>query len=291
MVTDRIIEELEKGVIPWHKPWTGVALADGGAVNYVSRKPYSFLNQMLLGRSGEYLTFKQVKELGGSVKKGAESQMVVFFTKLKTTKKVTTPEGEEKEEEKLIPYLRYYRVFHLDDCTGIESKIKVDEAGEAQPENTLQPIEQAEAIVDGYVSRENSPKFVNNKPSDQAFYSPVLDKVVVPMLSQYQVTEEYYSTTFHELVHSTMKKSRCDRTAENKMASFGSANYSREELVAELGSAMLCNVSGLDCEKAFKNSVAYIQSWLRQLKNDNKMIVWAASRAEKASKYIKGEKN
>lgn len=289
MVTDRIVAELEKGIIPWQKPWSGAGLADGGAVNYVSRKPYSYLNQMLLGRSGEFLTFKQVKELGGSVKKGAESQVVVFYTKIKTTKKVTTPEGEEKEEEKLIPYLRYYRVFHLDDTTGIESKIKVDEAGEAQPENTLQPVEQAEAIVNGYISREDSPKFENNKPSDRAYYSPSLDKVVVPMLSQYQEAEEYYSTTFHELVHSTMKKSRCDRTAENKMASFGSADYSREELVAELGSAMLSNLAGLDSAKAFKNSVAYIQSWLKALKNDNKMIVWASGRAEKASKFIIGK--
>lgn len=288
MVTDRIVAQLEQGIIPWHRPWTGLGVADGGAINYVSRKPYSLLNQMLLGDEGEYLTFKQVKDLGGSVKKGAESRMVVFFTMVKKTKQTTTPEGEKKEEEKLVPFLRYYRVFHLSDCTGIESKIKTNEAGEAQPENTLQPIEQAEQVVEGYVGREESLKFQNDKPSNKAYYSPSADKVVVPMLSQFDIVEEYYSTTFHELVHSTMAKSRCDRTAENHNAHFGSEDYSREELVAELGSAMLCNVAGIECEKAFKNSVAYLQSWLKALKNDNKMIVWASSRAEKASKYILG---
>lgn len=288
LVTNNIIKQLEQGIVPWHKPWTGVSLADGGAVNYVTRKPYSLLNQMLLGRGGEYLTFKQVKNLGGSVKKGAESQMVVYFQMLPVTKTTTNKQGEEEKKEKFIPFLRYYRVFHLDDCTGIESKIK---EGEPLPENTLQPSEQAEAIINGYLARESKLKFQNDKPSNKAYYSPSADAVVVPMMSQYSIVEEYYSTTFHELTHSTMHESRCDRKAENKNAAFGSQDYSREELVAELGAAMLCNVSGLDCEKAFKNSVAYIQSWLRQLKNDNKMIVWAASRAEKASKYIKGEKN
>ena len=147
-------------------------------------------------------------------------------------------------------------------------------------------MEQAEEIIKGYLGREDKLKFTNDAPSNRAFYSPSADAVVVPMISQYEDVEEYYSTTFHELVHSTMHESRCDRKEENRLASFGSADYSREELVAELGSAMLCNVAGLDSEKAFKNSVAYIQSWLRALKNDNKMIVWASSRAEKASKYI-----
>ena len=111
------------------------------------------------------------------------------------------------------------------------------------------------------------------------------------MLSQYQDAEEYYSTTFHELTHSTIPPYRCDRKAENDHAFFGNEDYSREELVAELGSAMICNALNLDCEKAFKNSVAYIQGWLKALHNDNKMIVWAASRAEKAAKYIMNVKD
>ena len=287
MVTDRIISELEKGIIPWQKPWSGAGLADGGAVNYITRKPYSMLNQMLLGREGEYLTFKQVKDLGGDIKKGAKSQMVVFFTMITHGKKKTQDEeGNEvvvsTTKEHLIPILKYYRVFHIDDTTGIESKVKAGEPIEP----TILPIDAADNIINGYLSREKKLKFQNDKPSGSAYYSLAFDKVVVPMLSQYQVAEEYYSTTFHELTHSTIPTYRCDRKAENDHAFFGNADYSREELVAELGSAMICNAIGMDCEKAFRNSVAYIQSWLKALKNDNKMIVWAASRAEKAAKYI-----
>ena len=284
MVTDRIIEQLEKGIIPWHKPWTGVA---DGAINYVSRKAYSVLNQWLLGRDGEWLTFKQVEQCGGRIKKGAKAGMVVFYMQQQynVTVEVINEDGEKEQQErtKSKPVLRYYNVFHIDDCEGIQSKIVKGE------KNDVQPIEQAEQVINDYVSREQELTFSNGSETDRAYYSPSSDTVVVPMISQYDVVEGYYSTTFHELVHSTMAESRCNRKAENKLAAFGSADYSREELVAETGSAMLCTKVGLDCDKAFKNSVAYIQGWLRQLKNDNKMIVWAASRAEKAAKYIMGE--
>lgn len=290
MVTDRIVAQLEQGLVPWHKPWTGVGLEDGGAVNYVSRKPYSMLNQMLLGREGEYLTFKQIKERGGSIKKGAKAGVVVFFTTTTYTKREEVKEDGSTEtvnvvKEHLMPVLKYYNVFHIDDCEGIESKIKVEE--DAGPK--ISPIESAEKVLNGYVEREKELQFRNNIPTDRAYYSPTLDLISVPMLSQYEIAEEYYSTTFHEAVHSTMPESRCNRKSEQKLAAFGSEDYSREELVAEIGSAMLCNNVGIDCEKAFKNSVAYIQGWLKKLKNDNRMIVWAASRAEKAAKYILGE--
>ena len=281
MVTERVMEQMKQGIIPWHRPWTGAA---DGAINYVTRKPYSLLNQMLLGRSGEWLSFKQIKERGGNIKKGAKAGMVVFYTKFSYTKDEQQEDGTTVATEHTIPVLRYYNVFHIDDCTGIESKL------EDKPATTAEPIEAAEEIVNGYVSRE-SLRFKNNEPSNRAYYSPALDEVVVPMLSQYADAEEYYSTTFHELTHSTMKKSRCNREAENKIAAFGSKDYSREELVAELGSAYLCTTAELNGEKAFRNSVAYIQGWLRALANDAKMIVWAASRAEKAARYILGEKN
>lgn len=289
MVTDRIVEQMQKGIIPWQRPWTGLGIADGGAINYVTRRPYSFLNQILLGRPGEWLTFNQIKERGGSIKKGAKAGIVVFY-KTYTIKKAkrTDENGEQTDvnvyEEHDIPLLKHYHVFHIDDCEGIESKIEPN-----VETSHLEPIERAEEVINGYLSREESLKFTNDKPSNRAYYSPSADAVVVPMMSQYEIVEEYYSTTFHEFIHSTMPKNRCDRTKENRVASFGSEDYSREELVAETGSAMICSVLGIDCEKAFKNSVAYIQGWMKALKNDNKMIVWAASRAEKAARYIVGE--
>lgn len=277
MVTDRVIEQMQQGIIPWHRPWTGAA---DGAMNYVTRRPYSLLNQLLLGRDGEWLTWKQIQDCGGKLKKGAKAGMVVYYGKFVAKEEKADGTVEEKE----IPVLKYYNVFHLSDCTGIESKIEND------VHTTTRPIDAAEDIINGYLTSEDAPRFHNDQPRNRAYYAPSTDTVVVPMISQYDIAEEYYSTTFHELTHSTMKESRCNRRAENERAAFGSANYSREELVAELGAAMLCTVSGLNNDKAFKNSVAYLQGWLKALKNDNKMMVWAASRAEKAARYIMGEK-
>lgn len=286
MVTDKVIEQMEKGIIPWHKPWRGGVF--GGAVNYVTRKQYSFLNQMLLGKGGEWLSWKQIQDCGGKLKKGAKAGMVVFYTPFVVTEEKVKADGTTEKEEKIIPYLRYYNVFHIDDCTGIESKINSENEGQA---SDLQPVGAAEEIVTGYVTGEDAPKFHNGVPSDRAYYSPLSDTVVVPMISQYDIVEEYYSTTFHELVHSTMKESRCNRKEAQGLAAFGSKNYSREELVAELGSAMLCQQAGLESDKAFTNSVAYLQGWLKALKGDDKLIVWAASRAEKAARFIMGERN
>lgn len=282
MVTDRIIEQLEQGIIPWQRPWHGVI---DGAISYTSRRPYSFLNQMLLGEAGEYLTFNQIQALGGKIKKGAKAKMVVFYKMLKVEKKVikegsdpTNPEYEKKEH--ITPMLRYYNVFHLNDTEGIESKM------DKTPEKKVNPIEKAEDIINTYVGKETL-KFVS-KPSNRAYYSPTFDEVVVPLISQFDIAEEYYSTSFHELVHSTGHPRRCNRD-ECKVVHFGSNDYSKEELCAEIGSAMLLNIVGIDTSKTFKNSIAYLQGWLRALRSDNRFIVSASSKAEKAVKYILGE--
>lgn len=285
MVTERITAQLKQGNIPWRKPWTGTTAEEGGAINYVSRHPYSMLNQMLLGRPGEWLTWKQVEQLGGKVKKGAKAGMVVFYTQLKfkDSKPGAQAGADDEEKEYTIPLLRYYNVFHLDDCEGIATKLVPGAAP------TVQPIEAAEKAVADYLLRQPALRFQNDKPSDRAYYSLTEDRVVVPMLSQYADPAEYYSTTFHELTHSTIPASRCDRKAENAQAFFGNTEYSREELVAEIGAAMLCNRVGIVAERAFRNSVAYIKGWLKALDNDPKMIVWAATRAEKAAKFILNE--
>lgn len=285
IVTDRIIAQMEQGIIPWKQPWKG-AKADGTtqAISYVTRREYSLINQFLLGEPGEYITFKQAKELGGSIRKGAKSRMVVFYTKYQYTQK---DEETGEEELKTIPVLKYYNVFHLRDTEGIPSKINTEEAG-ATAETEMDAT--AEDVIRGYLDREPELKFFNDKPSNRAYYSPSEDAVVVPMPSQYSNIGEYYSTAFHELTHSTKAKNRLNRGNEIKAVSFGDESYSREELVAEMGSAMLCSATGVENEGTFKNSVAYLQNWIKALKNDNRMIVWAASRAEKAAKYIMGIK-
>lgn len=287
MVTDRIIEQMNKGIIPWHKPWhLSSGSSEQVALNYVSRKPYSMINQWLLMEPGEYLTFTQIKALKGTIKKGAKSRFVVFFTQV-PYEKVNEETGEK--ERHTYPLLRYYNVFRLADTEGIESKLPAP--GEA-PEVVEAPMcDEADAAIDAYVASQVTLTFHNDKPSDRAYYSPAEDKVVVPMRAQFDEMAEYYSTAFHELTHSTLTEARCNRKQDGAGASFfGTKSYSREELVAEIGAAMLCNNFAVDTAKAFRNSIAYLQSWASNLKNDPKAIVFAASRAEKAARYILGER-
>ena len=154
----------------------------------------------------------------------------------------------------------------------------------------MQPIKRAEKIVKDYLKAQPLLKLHNDRPSNRAYYTPMWDEITVPMLSQYKEKEEYYSTLFHEMVHSTGHSTRLNRE-EGMGNKFASHAYSREELVAELGSAMLCTNIKIDTEVAFKNSVAYIKDWASKLKEDTKAIVWAASRAEKAARYILGERD
>lgn len=281
MVTDRIIEQMQKGIIPWRKPWHGAeATGEDVAISYTSRRAYSTINQFLLGnKPGEWLTFKQIKDNGGRIKSGEKSSFVVFYTKYEYKAK---DEKTGEEELKSISVLRYYNVWHLEQTEGIASKIVPGEKIEVETDDL------AEKVIADYVQRTGL-KFHNERPSDRAFYAKGEDLVVVPMMSQYSRQSEYYATTFHELTHSTMLESRCNRKSENEGAFFGNENYSREELVAEIGSAMLCSRCGIDNEKTFSNSVAYIQSWIKALKNDPKMIIWASSRAEKAAEFIWGQ--
>lgn len=271
IVTNRIIEELEKGVIPWQKPWGGM---EGGAVSGTTGKPYSLLNQMILGKPGMYFTFNQIQKLGGRVRKGEKAQMVVFWKQV-PAKEVDKQTGEQRE--KLVPMLRYYSVFHLDQIDGINI------VPTAEPQKPATHA-QADEIISAYIQR--SGVELEHRISDEAYYSPSADRVVLPMMEQFNSTAEYYSTAFHELAHSTGHRSRLDRLRAT--AHFGNESYSKEELVAEIGAAALMNHVGLETPSTFRNSTAYIQSWLTALRNDKRMIVSAASRAEKAVDYILG---
>ncbi|MEW9673935.1 ArdC family protein [Ammoniphilus sp. 3BR4] len=264
MVTTKIIQLLEQGVIPWRRPWT----TRGAAVNWVTQKPYRGINTMLLD-PGEYATFNQIKEVGGTVKKGAKSHLVVFWKWIEV-------ENEETEEREKVPFLRYYNVFEINtQCEGLKSKQKIEAFDH-------DPISEAEKIKEGY---RDCPKMFY-KPG-QAYYVPSLDVIQIPPLEDYKNSAEYYSTMFHEMVHSTGHYNRLNRPGIEKAVAFGSETYSKEELVAEIGAAMLCSVAGID-NSTIENSVAYIGSWLRKLKDDKKLIVQAAAQAQKAADYILG---
>ena len=269
MITDRIIDALEQGTIPWHKPWTG---GSTGCVSYSTGKPYSLLNHILLGGvSGEYVTFKQVILAGGHVRKGEKSKVVVFW-------KPYTKENPDTGEEETHFILRYYNVFHLDQVEGISPKW----AASVHTSLDLQPDAAADAIIQDYRDRSGITLWITQ--SDRAYYRPSTDTVVVPQLSQYQDQSEYYSTLFHELTHSTGHPSRLNRIIGT--AAFGSHEYSKEELCAELGAAFLVNHCGLETSSSFRNSTGYIHGWLKALKDDKRLIVSAAGAAEKAVNLI-----
>lgn len=267
LVTDRIISELQNGVIPWRRPWT--TRGQSFPINYVTRKPYRGINQFLLP-AGEYASFKQVADAGGKVKKGAKAYMVVFFTFVE----------DKKDASKQIPILRYYNVFNIaTQCEGIESKYKPSETSEHDA------IAQAENIINMYHHQLAGGIVYGH---DSAYYSPSQDMVHVPKLEDYKVKEEYYSVMFHEMVHSTGHETRLAREGvTNKKVAFGDETYSKEELIAELGSAMLCNHVGI-LDTTIKNSASYLNAWIKKLKEDSRLIVSASGQAQKASDYILG---
>lgn len=270
-ITNEVIASLEKNVIPWRRPWS--ISFEGISFNRLTRRPYSILNQILLSQDpGEYATFKGWSIIGGKVKKGAKAKKIFFWRIYERT------EINDKGEKvvKKIPVLRYYNVFSIR---------QVENVYPLKPEEyESEPIEDAERIVNEYITREG----INFRAeaSNQAYYNPVKDEIVVPKLSQFRDSEEYYSTIFHEMVHSTMRPERCNRENENKAAFFGNEDYSKEELIAELGSAFLCSKSGISNTRTLQNSESYIQSWIGALKNDKHLIVSAASKSEKAVNFI-----
>lgn len=291
-ITSKIIEQLENGIIPWQRPW--INQTGAGCISHANGKPYSLLNQMLLGcRAGEWLTYNQIQAEGGRIKKGEKASMVVFWTFIQ--KVVDSKTIEEKDDAgdvvgtetrdtiKQYPILKSYYVFHIEQCEGIEPKYH-NEA--VKYEHT--PIEEAERVAMEYIAREQIKLEIQN--GDRACYNPILDRVRIPEMSQYAVVEEYYSTMFHELTHSTGHAKRLNRDGIAGVHFFGDEGYSKEELVAEMGAAYMCQSMGFECEKAFKNSIGYIQSRLRELKNDKRLIVSAAAKAEAAVKFMMGEK-
>ena len=269
IITDKIIAQLEAGTVPWHKPWKRTC----GAISRSTGKPYSVLNQLLLPYVGEYVTFKQAAEEGHPVKKGEKASAVFFFKFIET-------EDKNTGEKKAVPLLKYYSVFHISQCEGMKPRFAVSEGQSSD----LKPDKRAEQILNDYIDR--SGVQIRKEKSNRAYYSPALDTIVVPELNQYSELSEYYSTIYHEAVHSTGHPSRLNRITD--IARFGSDSYSKEELVAELGASYIVNAAGLETHSSFQNSSAYLNGWLSALKGDKRFIVSAAGQAEKAVQLILG---
>lgn len=279
IVAQRIIDQLEKGVIPWHKPWIGSDFA----VKHSNGQPYSLLNQILVGDPGEYASFKQITEAGGRVKKGAKGRVVVFWKLLDVDDSGVPGEPDSMPVTKTIPYLRYSHVFRIGpDTEGIEPKYIKDPATALKSHAHV--IADAQGVFEDYLARSGC-KF-RSEAGNKAYYSQREDEIVLPVIEQFEDSAEYYSTAFHEAVHSTGHSSRLDRFSTSAPAYFGSEDYSKEELIAEIGSACILNTLGVESDHSFRNSAAYIQNWLKALKNDKSMVISASSRAQKAVEMI-----
>lgn len=272
IITERITTILEQGEIPWKKSWNAQTQAPR---NLISGKLYSGINVFLL-LSGRYqspywLTFKQAAERGGTVRKGEKGFPVVFW-------KIDKKQDEETGDEKTVPILRYYTVFNVAQIDGL-ANVPATEI-HSTTEDGAEAIDAAELIVANMPQR---PQITHGHT--RACYSPAWDRVEMPVAQAFTGPAEYYSTLFHELAHSTGHESRLNRHSTLKNHAFGSQDYSKEELVAEFSAAFLCAEAGIS-PAVIENQAAYIQGWLKALKNDSKLLINAAAAAQKAAGWI-----
>lgn len=284
VITKRVVEEIQNAIktgetFHWIKSWKGIPT--GNAISFLGKNftPYRGINRLLVS-PGLHITFTQLQEFQKKhpevefkIKKGCHTETVYFY-KMNELKD-TDEDGEEIV--RTIPLMRFYKVFNINNIENLPEFFKVEEK-----EHTLtDPMKKAEEIVANYCDRDGL-KLEIVDGSDRCFYRPSAHMVNVPKISQFDSPEEYYGALFHELVHSTSKF--LGRDAANY---FGSKDYSFEELIAEIGSAMICDTLGITNEKAFSNSVAYLQGWLSKLDSEDvSFIVKAANAAQRACDYI-----
>lgn len=295
LVQERIVKDIEKAIEegksnPWIKPWNTL----GAPRNFITKKPYKGINLLLLDKGGYYLTFNQIKSLQKEydfikLKKGSKSDIIVFWKfndNVKDTKNTENDKDslEQDENKKNIPILKYYNVFHQSNIEGFEQLVPDQEVY-----NHEESILDAEEIINNY-SKVVNIEFEN---IDKAYYSPSIDKIVVPGKEYFKIIDAFYSTCFHEIIHSTGNEKRLNRLS--KSFKFGDDKYSKEELVAEIGASMLCADCKINNNELIKNSNAYLYGWLTAIKEDVKLVISASQQAQKACdfvmNFIKGEEN
>lgn len=266
IITDRIVSLLDKGTVPWKRPWRTTV-----PKNLISNKEYRGVNVLLLGSSPYpspyWLTFNQAKSLKGSVKKGEKGCPVIFW-------KVGEEEDESGKRAKSF-LLRYYTVFNVMQCEGIEIP-------KLETPKKVEPIAACEEVISSFFMPPRI-EFGGNR----AFYSPAEDRVVVPCREQFSTVEEFYSTIFHELAHSSGAEHRLARKGVMDHSGFASHAYSQEELVAEITSAFLAAEAGISAS-VIENSASYIAHWIKVLRSEPRWIVNASAQAAKAADMILG---
>ena len=280
IVTERIISLLEQGAIPWRRPWSSA----GAPRNLVSKKQYRGVNFFLLSAtkyaSPFWLTLKQANEIGGSVRKGERSQIVVFWRVDETSNSMNESdpemlEADEKNRRRFV--LRYYRLWNMEQCDlphGVLDKLPKIQTYQHET------IEAAERII---ANMPNPPdiEFAGTK----AFYSPTADRITLPPRELFSSAEELYATLNHEESHAAGHPKRLNRKSIAEAAPFGSPAYGFEELIAEMSAAYLCAEAGIS-PAVIANEAAYIHGWLARLRSNERMVVTAAAQAQRAADYI-----
>jgi len=261
-VTDAVLAELARGTAPWRKPWQATF---GLPRNVISRRPYHGINTLaLMTRAlvagyevNEWLTFKQAKDMGGFVRRGEHGQPVVFFRRIP---------ADQDEEETTRWVHRTYTLFNVSQCADIPVP--------GSPTLAWEPIAAAECIVEmaGVPVRYGG---------DSAYYSPQQDQVTLPPRASFDSVSGCYGTLLHELVHASGHESRLNRSFGDR----GSDAYAWEELIAELGSAMLSAVVGVPTPD-YPNVAAYVDVWRRRMQRDARAIGEAAAEAQKAADWL-----
>lgn len=272
VITDRIVDSLEKGTVPWQKPWGG---KERHPKSLVSGRDYRGINTFLLAQSGYespyWLTYKQAVGRGGSVRRGEKGMPCIYWNWFEKN-------NAETGQIENIPFLKYYTVFNVSQCDQIQyPRAEADRRRHS-------PIEACEKVI---ADMPNPPKTRHGLA--RASYSPLEDLVQLPSKESFQSPEHYYSTRFHEMLHSTGHGSRLARNSITERCGFGTDPYCREELVAEMGAAFLAGHTGIE-NVTIDNSASYINSWLGRLKQDNKLVVTAGAQAQKAADYVLGNK-
>jgi antirestriction protein ArdC len=280
-ITNQIVAELEKGVRPWLKPWSGEHAA--GRITRPLRAngvPYRGINVVMLWSAAMakgyaapiWITFRQANELGASVRKGEQGSLVVYADKI-TRRETDADTGEESERQ--IPFMKGYTVFNVEQVQGLPPHFY---AKAAPPTETVQRIERAEAFFAA-----TGANVVHG--GSQACYVMSRDDIHMPCIDLFKDAVSYYATLGHETIHWTRHPSRLDRDFGRKR--FGDEGYAVEELVAELGSAFLSADLELTPEVR-EDHAAYIASWIKVLKNDKRAIFTAAAHAQRAADFLHG---
>jgi len=277
IVTERLLADMQAGVLPWARPWRTDGTAAGGAfmpVNAATGRSYRGVNCWLLAPPkgatvNRWLTYKQAADKGGHVRKGEKGQIAVFWKPHALTVAGGPKDDGTEKAARSIPLLRYFTVFHVSQCDGLDEDIAVGPVVEPMPEAARH------AAADKLMALASV-----QHGGDRAFYAPSVDRIVLPQMTAFKAPADYYATALHELTHWTGHSSRLAREYGKR---FGDSAYAREELVAEMGAAFLCASVGLPYQT---QHASYLKSWCDVMRADSRAIVQASGAAQKAADYV-----